>query len=333
MSGKRPHRWARIRAHAKVNLGLEVLFKRADGYHELRTIFQTVDLHDVLHLRLTKTGKVTIACDHPAVPLDDTNLAVRAAADLLRHAGRKEGVEIRLKKNIPVAGGLGGGSSDAAAVLMALDRMLDLELGVLGLHRLARRLGADVPFFLVGGTALGVGSGDEIYPLLRQLRASVVIVDLKRPVQTARVFARLAERLTPRENSNTIYRFVMRYLEEERDALALLTNDLQGAAIEEAPDLAEPITKLNTIMSGCGASLAALSGSGASYFGVFQNHRNARQAALAAARETGLDARAGRTLTGDAYRRSATISWPLGRRVTTRTGLRGSESRWGVAKR
>ena len=171
-----PRRPLHLRAHAKVNLALEVLGRRDDGYHELRTLFQTISLHDDIVLR-PRAKDVTIRCDHPDVPRDETNLAVRAARDLQRFAGVAQGVEITLTKRIPVAGGLGGGSSDAAAVLMGLDRWWRLGLGPDGLLPLARRLGADVPYFLIGGTALGIARGDEVYPLWRQVRADVVIVD------------------------------------------------------------------------------------------------------------------------------------------------------------
>jgi 4-diphosphocytidyl-2C-methyl-D-erythritol kinase len=143
----------RIRSHAKVNLGLEVLGPRQDGYHELRTIFQTLELHDDLVLAPAPNA-VTASCDHPGVPSDERNLAVRAAEALRAHAGVRQGVHIAITKRIPVAGGMGGGSSNAAAVLLALDRLWGLGLGRDGLHPLARRLGADVPFFLLGGTAL-----------------------------------------------------------------------------------------------------------------------------------------------------------------------------------
>ena len=173
MKSQRP---LRLKSYAKINLGLEVLGQREDGYHELRTLFQTVDLADDVILR-PRRGGVKVVCDHPLVPSDGTNLASRAA-DLLRgYAGVKHGVEIGIHKRIPIGGGLGGGSSNAAAVLMGLDKIWRLGLGPDGLHRLAVKLGADVPYFLVGGTALGLARGDEVYPLHRQLQAHVVIVD------------------------------------------------------------------------------------------------------------------------------------------------------------
>jgi 4-diphosphocytidyl-2-C-methyl-D-erythritol kinase len=293
-------RTLRVRSFAKINLGLEVLGVREDGYHELRTLFQTLDLHDDLRLRLTRGGRVTLRCDHPLVPADETNLAARAARELLDFARRREGVEIELEKRIPVGGGLGGGSSNAAAVLLALDRGLKLGLGPIGLHPLARRLGADVPYFLYGGTALGLGRGDEVYPLLRQLRFHVVLADPERPVSTAAVFRRIDSRLTPRENSRSIFYFVSSDLEGVA-GFRSLTNDLEPAALEEAPDLEAAVVRIRGILSEAGARHMSLSGSGSTYFGIFSEHRRAAKAA-AALRTLGFRALRCRTLTLDQYR-------------------------------
>jgi 4-diphosphocytidyl-2-C-methyl-D-erythritol kinase len=292
----------RLRSFAKVNLGLEVLGAREDGYHELRTLFQTIDLHDDVVLRPRPRG-VVVRCDHPLVPTDGTNLAARAA-EAVRAWGRVPGgVEIAIRKRVPVGGGLGGGSSNAAAVLMGLDRMWHLGLGPDGLHRLASRLGADVPYFLLGGTALGVSRGDEVYPLRRQVRGHVVVVDPGVHVSTARVFARLEARLTPRLNSNSIFYFVSRELEGP-GAFRFLVNDLEEAALEEAPGLREQVRRVRAVLLREGASLAALSGSGASYFGLFGGARQAERARAALAAE-GVRALAARTLTLDQYR----VAW------------------------
>jgi 4-diphosphocytidyl-2-C-methyl-D-erythritol kinase len=293
-------RTLKLASFAKINLGLEVLFRRRDGYHELRTLFQTIDLHDDIVLR-PRAGGVAILCEHPGVPRDGTNLAARAALALGRFAGEKRGVEIHITKRIPVAGGLGGGSSNAATVLLGLDRLWGLGLGPPGLHPLARRLGADVPFFLLGGTALGLGRGDEVYPLKRQLKAHVVVVDPALPISTAAVFKRLDSGLTPRANGHTIFCFVSRDLEGER-AYALLSNDLEKAALEEAPELKVHAGRIRGMLVREGALMVALSGSGASFFGLFDDARGA-QRAHAALRGAGFHAYRGRTLSFDEYRR------------------------------
>jgi 4-diphosphocytidyl-2-C-methyl-D-erythritol kinase len=294
-------RTLKVRSFAKVNLGLEVLGVREDGYHELRTLFQTIDLHDDIVLcPLGRGAGVRVTCDHPLVPTDATNLAVRAACDLQRHAAREEGVAIEIRKRIPVGGGLGGGSSNAAAVLLALDRMWRLGLGPAGLHRLAVRLGADVPYFLVGGTALGIARGDEVYPLREQVQGHLVVVDAGIHVSTKSVFARVDARLTPRENSNSIFNFVSRGAEGV-GAYRLLSNDLEPAALEEAPGLREKAARIRGVLVRCGARLAALSGSGASYFGLFDAARPAGRAQRALGAE-GFKAHVARTLTFDQYR-------------------------------
>ena len=208
---------------------------------------------------------------------------------------------------MPVGGGLGGGSSNAATVLLGLDRMWRLGLGPDGLHRLARRLGADVPYFLLGGTALGLSRGDEVYPLWRQIRAHVVLVDPGIPVSTARVFARLDAALTPRLNSNSIFCFVSRELEGP-GAYRFLVNDLEEATLEEVPDLREQARRIRAVLLREGAGLAALSGSGASYFGLFEGARKAARARAALEAE-GFRARAARTLTVEQYR----VAWGRGR--------------------
>lgn len=292
-----------VKSFAKVNLGLEVLGIRQDGYHELRTLFQTIDLHDDITLRPT-AGGMSLACNHPGVPTDATNLAWRAAESLRRHAGVTKGVAIRIEKRIPVAGGLGGGSSNAAAVLMALNHLWRLDLDPDTLHRLARRLGADVPYFLVGGTALGLARGDEVYPLHRQAKGWVVLADPGRPVSTAAVFARVDAGLTARENSYTIFRFVSRDL-EGAEAFPVLSNDLEQAALEEAPDLARTVGRIRDSLVREGAQLAALSGSGSSFFGWFDDAQRARRA-QAALESLGLAVHRCRALSLDQYRRAWT---------------------------
>lgn len=289
-----------VPSYAKVNLGLEVLGLREDGYHELRTIFQTISLRDDIVLTLRRGG-VSVRCDKPGVPGDGTNLAARAALELARFARVPADVGIEIVKRIPVAGGLGGASSNAAAVLLGLDRLWRLGLGPAGLQPLARRIGADVPYFLMGGTALGLARGDEVYPLHLQVRAQVVVAAPDRPLSTAAVFRRVEACLTPRENSYRIYRFVSRDLEGE-GGYSLLSNDLETAALEEAPDLAEKVRRIRRILVRGGARLALMSGSGSSVYGLFDDARRAERVRLALC-EAGVSAFRGRTLTRDQYRK------------------------------
>jgi 4-diphosphocytidyl-2-C-methyl-D-erythritol kinase len=291
----------RLRSYAKVNLGLEVLGVHDDGYHELRTIFQTIDLHDDIELRPTR-GAIRLRCAHPAGPDDASNLAHRAAAALQAFTGVRQGVDIRIDKRIPVAGGMGGGSTNAATVLMGLDRLWGTSLGRDGLLPLARRLGADDPFFLFGGTALGLGRGDEIWPLQRQVEAFYVVADPGHPVSTAAVFRRVDASLTPRTNSRTIFRFVSQEGKGVSRAWGALSNDLERAALEEAAVLVEPLRRIRATLVEGGARLAALSGSGSSFFGIFEDGGKARAARRELVRQ-GFRALSGRTLTLDQYRR------------------------------
>ena len=325
-----------LRSYAKINLGLEVLGTRQDGYHELRTLFQTIDLHDDLLLAGRPDGRVHFTCDHPAVPRGEDNLAVRAVRELQRHCGIDKGVDLRLTKRIPVAGGLGGGSSNAAAVLLGLDRMWRLGLGPAGLHPLARRLGADVPFFLVGGTALGLARGDEVYPLLRQVRAHVVVVDPGRPVSTPAVFARLDASLTPRDDTRTIFRFVSSDLGAPGPSFRVLANELEPPALEEAPGLAEQVAHIRGILVREGALLASLSGSGSSYFGLFDASARALRAQSRLTAQ-GFKAWRSRTLSMDQYRRrwspSPGTSDRAAGRDQGRSGQHGDHRRQGHSRR
>ena len=320
-----------VPAFAKVNVGLEVLGLRDDGYHELRTLFQTIDLHDEVRVALRREPGIELRCSHPAVPTDGRNLASRAARDLLRYARVSAGVVLTLVKRIPVAGGLGGGSSDAAAVLRALDALLDLRLGATGLYPLARRLGADVPFFLFGGTALGLGRGDEIYPLWRQLKAHVVVVDPGHPISTPAVFRRVDASLTPRSNSYSIYRFVSSDLDGSA-AFGVLANDLETAALEEAPQLRGRFRQIRSILRAGGACFTRLSGSGSSYFGLFVR-ADAARCAERQLREAGFSVHRSRTLTVDQYRRAWARSLTGSRHAsgthTGRSGHHGDHGRQG----
>ena len=167
-----------VRAHAKINLDLRVLGRRPDGYHELRTVFQSLALHDTVSCE-QRSGPFAIECDTAGVPLDRSNLVWRSAQALwraVRRTGDVRDVVVRLTKKIPMQAGLGGGSADAAASLLALARLWKTSVRPAQLMDVAVTIGADVPFFLAGGTALGLGRGDEIYPLADLPRHWVVLL-------------------------------------------------------------------------------------------------------------------------------------------------------------
>src|ERR1039457_2919605 len=193
-------RRASVPAPAKINLDLRVLGKRADGYHELRTIFQTISLRDTLEIAFTPGRKAEIVLqDDPGIPDNLVLRAARLAMETMRAAGR---VEMRLIKRIPMGAGLGGGSSDAAAVLLALPVLAGRPLGLDALAGLAARLGSDVPFFLLGGTAVGIGRGTELFPLPDRPAMSGLVVAPAVHVNTAQAYRDLSPGLTSEAQEN-----------------------------------------------------------------------------------------------------------------------------------
>lgn len=247
-----------VKAFAKINLDLQVLGVRPDGYHELRTTFQSVALSDVLTFTKTK-GPFRIECDDPAFPTDRSNLMWKAAERVLRLARRRDipsGVTVHVEKNVPMQSGLGGGSSDAAATLRALSVLWRVKVSDAELHHAAAALGADVPYFLEGGTALGFHRGDLVFPLDDIARAWVVIVVPEFGVSTKEAFAWWDLDNTRREG--------------ERHA-----NDLQTVVAKRHPI----VTKLVRALTKHGAFHASLSGSGSSVFGLFRRRSAAQSAA------------------------------------------------------
>ena len=263
------------RAFAKINLGLEVLAKRQDGYHELRTILQTVDFGDELTFRTTPEGEegIQLTTNRTDIPTGSENLAYRAAALVAEQAPRGSGVAIHLDKRVPPGMGLGGGSADAAVTLRALDRLWKLELPEQELHRLARSIGMDVPFFLHGGTALAVGRGDEVFPLGFELDWPIVLILPDFPVSTAATYANL--RLTKRQSELTLLQNFTWRGPSILDGLGELVNHLEGATGEQFAT----IQKFKQRLLECGARGSMIAGSGSAVFGVFQDVGSARAAA------------------------------------------------------
>ena len=253
-----------VRSYAKINWMLDVLHRRADGYHELRTIFQTVSLYD--RLRITKTaGAIEIACDDARVPSDETNLAYKAASLLRDALGESNGARIEIEKRIPVAGGLGGGSSNAAMTLLGLARIWRIEPTEPELFRVAERLGSDVPFFLLGGTALGIGRGEEVYPLEEVACPHMLLANAGVAVSSADAYARLS-RLTTDEPLRIIP-FALRAAKGIHELPFAASNDLESVVLAAHPEIAEVKRKLLE----AGARHAIMSGSGGTVFGVFDN--------------------------------------------------------------
>ena len=295
-----------VRAHAKVNLDLRVLGTRTDGFHELRTVFQSLELHDTITC-VIRPGPLTIACRTPGVPLDDTNVVSKSAAELWKELGRPgepRDVKITINKQIPLEAGLGGGSANAAAALLALARLWG-GAPIAFLRELAARIGADVPFFLSGGTALGLGRGEEIYPLVDLPPHWVVIVRPPYGVSTAEAYAwydedRAAGLREPRELQVLPVPWPTR--------AAQMINDLEPPVVRRHPE----IVALRTALRDAGAVAAAMSGSGSAVFGLFKS-RAAAQRTLRPLSKGGSVALLTRTLSRSQYERR---SRPVIRRWT-----------------
>ena len=269
-------------APAKINLGLRVLNRGSDGYHELRTIFQTISLADQLRVTYDPGGdeEVALDCDNASLSTRN-NLAVRAAESLLRAGGWPGNVAIELKKLIPAGAGLGGGSSDAAAVLLALRRLLKPRPHPEMLAEVAAELGSDVPFFLQGGTALGLGRGEDVYPLPDQPRRWLVLVAPEVFVSTPEAYRALWKsraRLTAPQRQHIINGFRASIAASEEsgslDPAKLPVNDFESVIFQQFPLL----RKWKKRLIEAGASVAMMSGSGSAVFGVFSSRRRARAA-------------------------------------------------------
>jgi 4-diphosphocytidyl-2-C-methyl-D-erythritol kinase len=270
----------RIPAFAKINLRLDILGKRPDGFHELRTIFQTISLHDELRLRSSPRPGISLRIEGNQ-PLSaeppEKNLVYRAVDALRRELKTRAGVEIELKKTIPAGRGLGGGSSDAAAALLGYLRLTKKKLAPARLLEIASSLGADVPFFLRGGRALGVNKGDEIYPLGDIPKLGVLVVSSRGiHVPTPDAYRWLKAKpfeLTKSAITSKLFRFcALCWSAQGSD----LSNDFEGPVFRRHPRLG----KIKRELLQRGAAEASLAGSGSAVFGVFPSPAMARRAAV-----------------------------------------------------
>jgi 4-diphosphocytidyl-2-C-methyl-D-erythritol kinase len=277
-------RETRVSAFAKINLRLDILGKRADGYHELRTIFQTISLHDQLLFRPSASSGITLTIlGNDALSREGSreNLVYRAVARLRSELKIRSGVQIELHKNIPAGAGLGGGSSDAAAALFGYLRFTATKLEQARLLEIASSLGADVPFFLFGGRALGVNRGDEIYPLA-DIRTLAILVVVPRGVQVATPDAfqwlhapslKSASALTKSGGTPKLWEFCVLCWSTQGTGLS---NDFERPVFRRHPRLAA----IKRALLRAGAAEASLAGSGSAVFGVFPSPTMARRAAV-----------------------------------------------------
>ena len=272
-----------VRAFAKINLSLRIKARRDDGFHDVQTILQAIDLSDRLTCE-SRRGPFRILCATAGVPADRTNLVWRAARRLWDAAGRDgepRDAVVTLQKRIPMKAGLGGGSSDAASALLALRQVWKLRVADEELFGIAARLGSDVPFFFVGGTALGLGRGEEVYPLADLPRWWILLVFPPFGIATAEAYEWLDEQRT-RTSAGPEARFLP---DTWLGKIVPLVNDLERPVTERHP----VIGKLTERLVKLGAVLSAMSGSGSTVFGIFTTP-TAADKALRALRKTGTDA-------------------------------------------
>jgi len=252
-----------IKAPAKVNLYLRIIGKRTDGYHDIETIFQSVSLFDEIYLEEINSPEIKIECNHPQVPFREGNNVYQAVILLREHTGISRGIKIRLNKKIPVGGGLGGAATDAAAVLEGLNQLWQLNLPRESLFHLACKIGADVPFFLLRGTVLGEGRGDELKVLSPLPPVWLVIINPGFPTSTAKIYQRVRVELTNRSNDIKI---MINAIESGNIKLLsrYLRNDLEAVVFPQFPILQQ----LKEKMIRLGALGALMAGSGSSIFGL-----------------------------------------------------------------
>jgi len=256
-----------LKAPAKINIYLKVLGKRLDGYHEIESLMQAVDLYDMITLEKSDTFELT--CDDPRLPVDDTNLALKAAL-VLREKFYFPGVKIDLKKNIPHGAGLGGGSSDAAFVIRGLCKMYNLQPNSNDILMIASYLGSDVRFFFGNGQALARGRGEIIETIKMPTSYDIVIVVPPVSISTADVYRKLKISLTKKSESTLLKTGIT--ISRLNNLATRLGNDLEEVVVQYYPELGE----LKKILREAGAIAALMTGSGSAFFGIFASGKSRR---------------------------------------------------------
>jgi len=262
---------------AKVNLILRVLDRRPDGFHNLWTLMQTVGLEDEVAIRLApQHAEIRLQCDSPSLSVDRTNLVYRAAIAAIAQLEHKVGLDIRLVKRIPMGAGLGGGSSNAAATILGINRLLDMGWSAARMAEIGQELGSDVPFFFHAPTAVVAGRGEQVRAIHLADSRWAVLVNPGYPVETKWAYQQLS---TIRQGVSPISERCVRLEAQSQttwdEVIGLALNDFEGPVFATHPDLQQ--VKLDLLNQG--AQMALLSGSGATVFGIFQEEVGARRAA------------------------------------------------------
>jgi 4-diphosphocytidyl-2-C-methyl-D-erythritol kinase len=258
-----------VKSFAKINLALSVLGRRTDGYHEIQTIFQTISLSD--ELEISPAAGIKLRCENlPEDIPQESNLVWKAACSLAKKSGRKMGASIVLRKLIPMGGGLGGGSSNAAAALLGLRRFWNLDVTDADLHAIAAGLGSDVPFFLSGGMAMGTGRGEKIEALPDMPAKNLVVIFPAVHVSTAEAYRSLNLGLTSASRALRI-QSLYGQAKAGKGFLTEIFNDFEASILPAYP----AILKAKRFLEERGATTAMLSGSGSSVFGFFPGEESA----------------------------------------------------------
>jgi 4-diphosphocytidyl-2-C-methyl-D-erythritol kinase len=308
-----------VRSFAKINLGLRIGARREDGFHELLTVYQTIGLHDLIRVSLKPGRGVGIRCSDPRVPTDESNTCYRVVEKTTTALGAKGLVVVEIEKRLPVQGGLGGASSNAVAALLAVEKVLKKSLSAEDRLRIATEVGSDLPLFLVGGTVLGVGRGEQVYALEDLPAMACVVLTPDVGVSTPKAFAEWDRKLTVPNSSdrmNELGRGLSAWLSESYSGAPLsnyggrgrrenpllelvrtgIENDFERVVFPEYPELSEAKAALKR----AGARYASLSGSGSALYGLFASKDEARKA-VERLRKQGWTAQATATLTRRQY--------------------------------
>lgn len=292
-------------AFAKINRTLRVMGRRPDGYHELCTVFQTITLSDLLTFSPRAAGGLELSCDAPDIPCDESNLVLQAAHALRESYGIRLGAWIELKKRIPAQGGLGGGSADAAVTLLGLAHLWEVRASRRELVALGARLGADVPFFLTGGTALGAGLGTEITPLPDAPEKHLLVIAPNAKVATKMAYEALNAPALTKADAVAILSISRTGAYTALSSPEDWHNDFEPAIFQLEPEIA----RARGALLQAGAQQALLAGSGSSVFGVFANGAELERARATLKTETGWRIFACATLARREYEQAFGAAW------------------------
>jgi len=286
---------------AKVNLSLRILGKRPDGYHEIRTVLQTVSLHDTIQFAPNEGSEIFLTCDEPLVPTDRHNLIVKSAHALKDRFGIDAGARIDLEKRIPMQSGLGGGSSNAAIALLGLVQLWELKTNIAELTEIAAALGADVPFFLSGGRALATGTGTTISPLEDAAQQDLLLVSPNAKISTSEAYKALQAPALTTSNSDFILAVSRTEVNSADSDLTVLRDDLVNDFERTIFDMEPEIGRAKEALLQAGARDALLAGSGSSVFGIFGSRREQERGLVEFRAESGWRTFSCETVTREEY--------------------------------